>query len=140
LTGAVGPSLIASDIIRSMTRAGFSRDEIYDVLSGIGLPGEQVQLLIDRVAAEFHDAGLEPRPSRLSAEVEIVFEKALGKLQHTMLARMDTLTQRLELAKTELEKLGRRVVELQSIMIQTRRPRSRSKHLTTKSARKSGKL
>lgn len=122
-----------------MTRAGFSRDEIYDMLSGIGLPGEQVQLLIDRVAAEFHDAGLEPRPSRLSAEVEIVFERALGKLQHTMLARMDTLAQRLEFAKTELEKLGRRVVELQSIVVQTRRSRSGRKHLATKSSRKSGK-
>ena len=139
MTGDVGPSLTASDIIRSMTRAGFSRDEIYDVLSGIGLPGEQIQLLIDRVAAEFHEAGLEPRPSRLSAEVEIVFEKALGKLQHMMLARMDTLAQLLELAKTELEKLGRRVVELQSVVIQTRRSRSGYKYPTRKSARKSGK-
>lgn len=43
-------------------REGFSRDEVYDVLAGMGLPGEQVQLVIDRVKMEFEGAGLEPRP------------------------------------------------------------------------------
>ena len=115
MTGDVGPSLIASDIIRSMTREGFSRDEIYDVLSGIGLPGEQIQLLIDRVAAEFHDAGLEPKPSRLAAEVKEVFEMKFGELSHAIITRVDSLAQQLGLLHTEIEKLGRRVVKLQSI-------------------------
>ncbi|MDI6884271.1 MAG: hypothetical protein QMD00_03975 [Hadesarchaea archaeon] len=104
----------ASDVIRSMMRAGFSHDEIYDVLTGTGLPGEQVQLLIDRVAAEFHEAKLEPHPSRLATEVEKVFRGEIEDLQHMMLTQMDSLTRQLELVKTELEKLGRRVVELQS--------------------------
>jgi len=115
LTGDVGPSLTASDIIRSMTRAGFSRDEIYDVLSGIGLPGEQVQLLIDRVAAEFHDAGLEPKPSRLAAEVKVVFEMKFEELSHAIITRVDSLAHQLGLLHTEIEKLGIRVVKLQSI-------------------------
>lgn len=128
----MGSSLSASDIIRSMMRVGFLRDEIYDVLSGVGLPGEQVQLLIDRVAAEFHGAGLEPRPSRLAAEVGEVFERRFEELHHAALNRVDFLARQLELLRTELEKLGRRVVELQSIIIQTREPRSGCKHLTTK--------
>lgn len=108
----MGPGLAASDIIRSMMREGFSREHIYDVLSGIGLPGEQVQLIIDRVAAEFHDAGLEPRPSRLAAEVGEVFREAMEELKHEMLTRMESLASRMEFVKVELDKLGRRVVEL----------------------------
>lgn len=108
-------SLTASDIIRSMTREGFSRDEIYDVLSGAGLPGEQVQLLIDRVGAEFHEAGLDSKPSRLAAEVGEVFERKFEELRHAALTRVDSLARQLELLRTEIEKLGRRVVELQSV-------------------------
>ncbi|MCK4405567.1 MAG: hypothetical protein KAV43_03565, partial [Hadesarchaea archaeon] len=66
-------SVAASDVIRSMMRSGFSHDEIYDVLAGTGLPGEQIQLLIDRVAAEFQEAKFEPQTSRLGVEVEKVF-------------------------------------------------------------------
>lgn len=104
----------ASDIIRSMMRAGFSRDEIYDVLVSVGLPGEQVQLLIDRVAAGFHETELEPRPSRLAAEVEKVFRGAIDDMQHAMLTRMDSLARQLELIKTEIEKLENRLVEMRS--------------------------
>lgn len=108
--------LAASDVIRSMMREGFSSDEIYDVLTGTGLPGEQVQLLIDRVSAEFREAGLESRPSRLSAEVEKAFEVALGEVQHALLTRMDSLARQLDLVKTEFEKLGNRVVGLQLLI------------------------
>jgi hypothetical protein len=106
----------ASDVIRSMMRSGFSHDEIYDVLTGVGLPGEQIQLLIDRVSAEFHEAKLEPRPSRLGAEVEKVLGGAFEELRHELFARMDSVARELELVKVELEKLGRRVVELQIAM------------------------
>jgi hypothetical protein len=99
-----------------MMRAGFSRDEIYDVLTGVGLPGEQIQLLIDRVAAEFHEAKLEPRTSRLGAEVESVFREAFEELRHELFARMNSVAQELELVKVKLEKLGKRVVELQTAM------------------------
>jgi hypothetical protein len=98
-----------------MTREGFSRDEIYDVLSGIGLPGEQVQLLIDRVAAEFHEAGLDPKPSRIGAEVGRVFEEKFEELRHAALTRVDSLAHQLELLRTEIRKLRRRMVELQSM-------------------------
>ncbi len=101
-----------------MMREGFSHGEIYDVLTGIGLQGEQVQLLIDRIAAEFHEAKLESRTSRLGAEVEKHFTEAFEGLQHELAAGMDKLSRELDLSKLELEKLGKRVVELQSAIIQ----------------------
>lgn len=118
----------ASDIIRSMMREGYSRDEIYDVLSGAGFPGEHVQLLIDRVAAEFREARMEPKPSRLAAEVKEVFGRKFEELSHAALTRVDSLDHRLELLRTEIEKLGRRVVELQSI-IKTSSSGKRSKSM-----------
>lgn len=95
----------ASDVIRSMMREGFSHEEVYDVLTGTGLPGEQVQLLIDRVAAEFHEAGLESRPSRLAAEVEKAFLRTVEDLQHATLTRMESLARQLDLVKVELGKM-----------------------------------
>lgn len=106
----------ASDVIRSMMRAGFSRDEIYDVLTGVGLPGEQIQLLVDRVSAEFHKAKLEPRTSRLGVEVERVFGGAFEELRSEMFARMDSVARELEFVKVKLEKLGMQVVELQTLV------------------------
>ncbi len=106
----------ASDVIRSMMRAGFSRDEIYDVLTGVGLPGEQIQLLVDRVSAEFHKAKLEPRTSRLGVEVKRVFEGAFEELRHELFARMSSVARELEFVKVKLEKLGMRVVELQTLV------------------------
>ena len=111
--------LAASDVIRSMMREGFSHDEVYDVLTGIGLQGEQVQLLLDRVAAEFHEAKLEPRTSRLGAEVEKLFIEAFEGLRHELAERIDRLCRELDFAKLELEKLGKRIVDLQSIVIRS---------------------
>ena len=109
--------MAASDLIRSMKHLGFGRDEIYDVLVGVGLPGEQVQLLIDRVSAEFYEAKLEPQPSRLAKEVREIFEAQLEGVRHELLARIDSLSNRLELVGVELEKLGKRILELQSIAV-----------------------
>lgn len=117
--------MAASDVIRSMMRSGFSRDEIYDVLAGTGLPGEQVQLLIDRVAAEFREAKFEPQISRLGVEVEKVFSEAFEGLQHDLFARIDSIPRKLELVKVELEKLGVRIVELQTLMARGRPSRKR---------------
>lgn len=108
-----------------MMRSGFSRDEIYDVLAGTGLPGEQVQLLIDRVAAEFREAKFEPQISRLGVEVEKVFSEAFEGLQHDLFARIDSIPRKLELVKVELEKLGVRIVELQTLMARGRPSRKR---------------
>lgn len=107
----------ASDVIRSMMRIGFAHDEIYDVLTGVGLPGEQVQLLIDRVSAEFREAKLESQSSRLGAEVSEVFRAELADVQHEMVTQIDRISRELELVKGELKKLGNRVVKLQSMMI-----------------------
>jgi len=104
----------ASDVVRSMKREGFVDEEIYDVLAGIGLPGEQVQLIIDRVSAEFSEAKLEPRTTRLGVEVKRVFEETLGETRHEILTKIDAFSRELMLTKNELEKLSRRVVELQT--------------------------
>jgi uncharacterized protein (DUF342 family) len=103
-----------------MVREGFSHDEIYDVLTGIGLPGEQVQLLYDRVSAEFYEAKLEPRTSKLGAEVEKLFIRSFEGLEHELASRMEKLSRELDFVKVELEKLGKRVVELQSVVIRSR--------------------
>jgi hypothetical protein len=95
----------ASDIVRSMKREGFSEEEIYDVFTGIGLPGEHVHLIIDRVSAEFSEAKLEPRTTRLGVEVKRVFEEALKEIQHEILTKIDTFSRELMLAKNEVEKL-----------------------------------
>jgi len=110
LDGHLSKGVAASDIIRSMMRAGFSHEEIYDVLTEVGLPGEQLQLLMDRVAAEFHEANLEPRPSRLAIEVERAFQSSVGDMRHDMLARADSLARQLELVKLEIEKLNRLIL------------------------------
>jgi len=115
----------ASDVIRSMMRSGFSKDEIYDVLVGTGLPGEQVQLLIDRVAAEFREAKFEPQISRLGVEVEKVFSETFEGLEHNLFARIDSVSQKLELVRAELEKLGVRIVGLQTLVERGRLVRKR---------------
>jgi len=104
--------IAASDIVRSMKREGFADEEIYDVLAGIGLPGEHVQLIIDRVSAEFSEAKLEPRTTRLGVEVKGVFEEALKEIQHEILAKIDTFSRELMLAKNEVEKLHKIILEL----------------------------
>jgi len=106
----------ASDVIRSMMRMGFSHDEIYDVLTGVGLLGEQIQLLIDRVSAEFHEAKIEPRTSRLGVEVDRVFGEAFEELRSELFARMGSVARELEFVKVKLEKLGMQVVELQTLV------------------------
>lgn len=119
----------ASDIVRSMKREGFADEEIYDVLTGIGLLGEHVQLIIDRVSAEFSEAKLEPRTTRLGVEVRRVFEETLGETRHEILTKIDAFSRELALAKNEVEKLHNVIVDLQTITLplKTRKMRGRSK-------------
>ncbi|MFH1821621.1 MAG: hypothetical protein ABH852_04175 [Methanobacteriota archaeon] len=105
----------ASDIIRSMMRAGFSRDDVYDLLTEAGLHGEQVQLLIDRVAAEFHEVEMQPRPSRIAIEVRRLFQEAVEDLRHEIFSRADLFALQQEVIKTEVEKLRQMVAGLQPI-------------------------
>jgi len=108
--------LAASDVIRSMKRLGFADDEIYDVLTGVGLLGEQVQLLIERVSAEFEEAKLEPRTSRLAVEVQRIFNDSILGTKSEMSTKMNTLSDELQLIRYEIEKLSNRIVDLQSII------------------------
>ena len=108
--------MAASDVIRSMKRLGFADDEIYDVLTGVGLPGEQVQLLIERVSAEFDEAKLEPRTSRLAVEVQRIFNDSIMGTKSEISTRMNALSDELQLIRSEIEKLSNRIVDLQSII------------------------
>lgn len=101
--------IAASDVIRSMMRAGFAPDEIYDLLTEIGIKGEQVQLLTDRVAHEFREAKIEPRPSMLATEVQRLFLESNDDLRHEIFSRLESLFRQLELVKTAVEKLAIRV-------------------------------
>jgi hypothetical protein len=108
--------LVASDVIRSMKRFGFADDEIYDVLTGVGLPGEQVQLLIERVSAEFEEAKLEPRTSKLAAEIQRIFNDSIVGTKSEISTKMNALSDELQLIRSEIEKLSNRIVDLQSII------------------------
>ena len=108
--------LAASDVIRSMKRLGFANDEIYDVLTGVGLSGEQVQLLIERVSAEFDEAKLEPRTSRLAVEVQRIFNDSIMETKSEISTKMNALSDELQLIRSEIEKLSNRIVDLQSII------------------------
>jgi uncharacterized coiled-coil DUF342 family protein len=99
-----------------MKRLGFADDEIYDVLTGVGLPGEQVQLLIERVSAEFDEAKLEPRTSRLVVEVQRIFNDSIMETKSEISTKMNALSDELQLIRSEIEKLSNRIVDLQSII------------------------
>jgi archaellum component FlaC len=102
-----------------MKRLGFADDEIYDVLTGIGLQGEQVQLLIDRVSAEFEEAKLEPRISRLAVEVQRIFKDVLLEARSEISAQIKALSDESQLIRSEIERLSNRIVDLQSLVDRT---------------------
>ena len=119
--------LAASDVIRAMMRLGFCQDEIYDTLTSTGLPGEQVQLLMDHIAADFHEAKLESQPSRLGKEVREVFKLEFEGAKHELLTMVDSLSREVGLLRLEAEKLGRRILELQAIAIKLQTEHTRAK-------------
>jgi len=100
--------LAASDVIRSMMRCGFDRDEIYDVLVGIGLPGEQVHLLIDRVSAELEEMELEPRPSKLEKTLQKTLEEALARIKIELFAELAPVVRKINDIAEMLESLESR--------------------------------
>jgi hypothetical protein len=108
LAGNLG-GISALDVIRSMMREGFSHDEVYDVLAGMGLPGEQVQLMIDRVKIEFEGAGLEPRTYRLAAEVEKVFHEEFENFQRDILVKLDSISRKIDFVLAKPEKKSNRI-------------------------------
>ncbi len=95
-----------SDLIRSMLRMGFSREEIYEVLAGAGVFGEEVSLLLEHLRAEFEESGLEARPSHLAGELLRLLKPELGLLLRELDTRFKLLLQELDSLKRELR--GRR--------------------------------
>lgn len=75
LDGEGEPKIV--DIIRSMKSYGYSQGEIYDVVTGAGAPGEEIQILMDRIESDFEDAEFESRTSRITEEVGEIFEEEL---------------------------------------------------------------
>jgi hypothetical protein len=102
-----------------MKRLGFSDDEIYDVLTGVGLPGEQVQLIIEKVSAEFEEVKLESRTSRLAVEVQRIFNNSIVETKTELFSKIIALSDELQLIRSEIAKLGNRLVDLQSIIDRT---------------------
>lgn len=105
------------DFIRSMKRLGFSKEEIYDTLTGTGLDGEEVELLMDRVEINFQDMKFESRVSRLGEEVKTIFEDELREKDVELNSKFRILRRKMESLKSDIEKLEGRMVELQRICI-----------------------
>lgn len=58
-----------------MRREGYSTLEIYDVLTGAGLPWQEIQLLIERVEIELKGMKFEERPTQLKLALESALEE-----------------------------------------------------------------
>jgi hypothetical protein len=97
-----------SDLIRSMMRMGFSREEIYEVLAGAGVFGEEVHLLMEHLRAEFEESGLEARPSHLAGELLRVLKPELEALAREVFARLDFLQREVEEIGEELRRRRKR--------------------------------
>lgn len=104
----MGKGVSVSDLMRSMLRMGFSREEIYEVLAGAGVFGEEVHLLMDHVRAEFEESGLEARPSHLAGELLLRLKPEFESLGREMGSRFDLLLREVEGLREELRKRPRR--------------------------------
>lgn len=80
------PSIV--DLIRSMRSYGFSQGEIHDVVTGAGAPGEEVQILIDRIESDFESANFERKNSRITEEIKKIFEEKLEEFEIDMRATL----------------------------------------------------
>lgn len=109
----------ATDIARSMKRLGFLQQEIYDTLTGTGISGGEVQLLLDRIEDEFEDVELESRVSRLAEEVEKIFGLKMEKLKIELNSRLRVLNRNVGEMSSDLESLNSRIIELQGICPET---------------------
>jgi hypothetical protein len=83
------PSIV--DVVRSMFALGYSREEIYEVLSLAGLEWENAQLLIERVGCEAEI--LATREDRLRRAVGEV----VGSARSEILERLSALEMRMDL-------------------------------------------
>lgn len=106
----------ATGIIRSMKRLGFPEEEIYDVLTGSGLPGGDVQLLMDRIKADFEDAKIDSQKSRLAEEVEEIIEQKIEKMKTKIESRHREIDRNIKDIENELSSVKNRMIEFQRIL------------------------
>ena len=71
-----------------MMRRGFQRGDIYNTIVGVGLPGEQVQLLLDRVQAEFEEANLASRASVLAEEISRKVDETIKEMEIKIISEL----------------------------------------------------
>lgn len=97
-----------SDLMRSMLRMGFSREEIYEVLAGAGVFGEEVHLLLDHLEVEFEESGLGTRPSHLAGELLLRLRPELEALGREVRSRSELLLREMAELRLELRRKRRR--------------------------------
>ncbi len=107
--------LTVTDVIKSMKREGFSYEEIYDTLSGAGVKSDDLQILFDRIEEELEGMNFASRKSRLSREVEEIFELKLKNLKIELDSKFRILDSKVESAKEDLERLGSLLMEIRNI-------------------------
>jgi len=94
------PSIV--DVVRSMFALGYSREEIYEVLSLAGLEWENAQLLIERVGCEAE--GFVTREDRLRKAVGEAVESVRLEIRERLSAlemRIDLLIRQLRTEKAQ---------------------------------------
>ncbi len=121
------------DVVRSMKRLGFSYDEIYDILTGAGIPSGEVELLLDRIEADFDDAKLKSRKSRLGEEVRKIFDRQLKETKIEINSEIRTLKEKIKSTNAEIERLEERITELQKTHKNTKQNISKNKQIQNQS-------
>ncbi len=102
------------DMVRSMKRIGFSYGEIYDILTGAGIPTGEAEILLDRIEADFDDAKLKSKKSRLGEEVRKIFTQQLKETKIELNSEIRILKEKIKSTNTELETLQEKITELQN--------------------------
>ena len=101
-----------TDIARVMKRLGFSQEEIYDTLTGAGIPGTDAQLLLDRIDDEFEDVEYESKVSRVGEEVKDIFEAELDVLRIKLDSRIRTFEKNIASLEGKVENLEKQISKL----------------------------
>jgi len=98
-------SIAVSDVMRAMMRLGFQDDEIYDVFVAMGLPGEEIELLIERLRKEFEGTEIQPLSLHISSEVKEELKPLLKEMEQAIVVKLDAILLKLELLKSLLTRL-----------------------------------
>lgn len=107
--------ITCTSVIRSMNRVGFSQEEIYDTITGMGVSGNDAQILMDRVKAELESIEFESRIGRLSKEVESIIEVNVEKMMTELNSEIRMLRGKISSAEKSVDRLESRIIELQGI-------------------------